>query len=268
MIRAVISDMDGTLINYFGTYDPAIKPLIADIKKRNILFSVATGKGYYGDVVRIVKELDVSPLNIFNAGGMILDWKTGNTPWHKPISKESVNFITHYISTLGVVFSLETKTDAYMLKVIPTPAYPESTPLPFTLDQIPNGVLKILIHAGANKLQEKQVDAFLAHITVHCKDVESMKFHIGTSYGLDVTSEESTKHTAVLEYSKILGLSRHELVGIGDSYNDYPLFMACGYKIAMGNAPKELLEIADKIVKPTSEGGMVEALNHIRQLTS
>jgi Cof subfamily protein (haloacid dehalogenase superfamily) len=266
MIRAVISDMDGTLINYFGTYDPNIEPLIAEIKKRNIYFSVATGKGYYGDVVRIVKELDVSPLNIFNAGGMILDWKTGQTPWLKPISTQSLHFITHYISKRGVVFSLETKSHAYMLDVIPTPAYPESTPLPFTLDRIPNDVLKILIHAGANKLEEKDVDSFLAHITAQCKDVESMKFHIGTSYGLDVTSEESTKHTAVLEYAKILGLSRDELVGIGDSHNDYPLFTACGYTIAMGNAPKELREIASMVVKPTSEGGMVEALNHIRQL--
>lgn len=266
MIRAVISDMDGTLINYFGTYDPGIVPLIEEIKKRNVFFSVATGKGYYGDVVRVIKELDASPLNIFNAGGMILDWKTGETPWLKPISKKSLHFITQYISKLGVVFSLETKSHAYMLQVIPTPAYPESSPLPFTLNQIPDNVLKILVHAGANKLQEKQVDTFLAHIKAHCKDVESMKFQIDTSFGLDVTSEESTKHTAVLEYAKLLGLSRHELVGIGDSYNDYPLFMACGYSIAMGNAPRELLEIADKVVKPTSEGGMVEALNHIRQL--
>jgi hypothetical protein len=55
-------------------------------------------------------------------------------------------------------------------------------------------------------------------------------------------------------------------VAIGDGHNDYPLFTACGYKIAMGNAPSELKDIADLVVPPTHEGGMKQALEHIISL--
>ena len=53
------------------------------------------------------------------------------------------------------------------------------------------------------------------------------------------------------------------MVGMGDSYNDYPLFTACGYKIAMGNAPDELKEIADFIAPTVENNGTVVALEHL-----
>ncbi len=62
---------------------------------------------------------------------------------------------------------------------------------------------------------------------------------------IDMTSESATKLHGITEVAKRLGMSTHEMVGIGDGYNDFPLLLACGLKIAMGNAVPELKEIAD-----------------------
>lgn len=266
-IKAVLSDMDGTLIDFDGNYHKDVPHLIKKLQTKHILFGVATGKAIFGEVLRIIKELDLSPLNIVNGGGMIIDWKTGKTPWYQPISERSTKSIANYLHKTKLVFSLETKEEAYMLEIVKSPAYTnEIIVKKYSLNTIPTDVLKILIHASVNNLNEFQIEKHIRHIKDECKDIAVMKFAYDGKYGLDATSELSTKHTAVLEYAKILNINPNEIVAIGDGYNDYPLFTACGYKIAMGNAPKELTEIADKVVGTANEGGMGQALEHIISL--
>jgi len=267
-IKAVISDMDGTLIGYNTSYDPAVVPLIGQLKEKGVYFSVATGNAYLGVIARYIQELNASPLNIFNGGGIIRNYITGHIPWIQTIGQSSASYIARLFHERGLVFSLETKEDAYMTTQVSSPAYVEYSPLLFHFEDIPNHIVKILLHVGLNKLDEKTVDELRADITRFCKDVQVMKFHIERWWGLDITTEKSTKHTAALELGRLIGVNKDEMVGIGDSYNDYPLFMACNYKIAMGNAPKELLEIADFVAPSTANGGMKIALEHILEKLS
>lgn len=263
-IKAILSDVDGTLLNYDGAYEKTVPGLIKDIQDKGIQFSVATGKAYFGEIERIIGELNLSSLNIVSGGGMIIDWKTGKTPWYRPISEASTKYVVNYFHRLNKIFSIETKEHAYMTNSHGNSAYTKDVTIEkFSLDSIPPGVLKILIHGSANLLPEDEIDTYIKNIRHNCKDVEAIKFSIKNNYGLDVTSQASTKHTAVLEYGKILGIPPSEIVAIGDGHNDYPLFTACGYKIAMGNAPDELKEIADKVVNAAENNGMSEALNHI-----
>ena len=78
--------------------------------------------------------------------------------------------------------------------------------------------------------------------------------------GIDINDGGVSKHLALLEYSRLMNLDPKEIIGVGDSYNDYPLLSACGFKVAMGNAPEELSEIADKIVGTQEENGIIEVL--------
>lgn len=267
-IKAILSDVDGTLLSYGGVYEKAVPELIKNIKNKGIHFSVATGKAYFGEIERVIRELDLSPLNIVSGGGMIIDWKTGETPWYRPISDSSTKFVINYFYKTNKIFSIETKGHAYMINSQGNSAYTNDITIEkFTLDSIPSGVLKILIHGSANMLPEAEIDKYIKNIRDNCKDVEAIKFSVKNNYGLDVTSQASTKHTAVLEYGKILGISPSEIIAIGDGHNDYPLFTACGYSIAMDNAPKELKEIANKVVHDTEHNGMKEALEHILSLT-
>lgn len=263
-IKAILADYDGTLVDFDGKYEKKLPDLIKRAQAMGIQFGIATGRSFSGDVAQTISELDSSPLIIVNGGSMILNWKTGESPLFRPISNESVLRCANYLSKAHVVFSLETKDSIYMLEVVDTPAYPDKSLIQlFSLDSPPVNILKILVHGFANKLSEPAVDIHIKKMQLLCKDIEVMKFHFKEYYGIDLTSEQSTKHTAVLAYSILLGISPHEIVAIGDGPNDYPLFTACGYKIAMGNAPSELKEIADIVVSPAHEGGMSQALEHI-----
>lgn len=266
-IRAIISDLDGTLIDFEGRYKTETPKLIHTLQKEGVQFSLATGNTYFGVVTRVIRELNLSPLHIVCGGGMIINWKTGEMPWYREISRVSTIYVEQYLRSQHLVFSLETKDGVYMIDNKANSAYTNDIEIKhYTKNTIPRDVLKIMIHGNANKLSEEQVRLHLNNVQNTCTDIRLFPFSVNGHFGLDVTSDASTKHTAVLEYAKLLDMSPSETVAIGDGYNDYPLFTACGYRIAMGNAPRELKEIADHVVDTVEQGGMLQALAHIQSL--
>lgn len=77
----------------------------------------------------------------------------------------------------------------------------------------------------------------------------------------DITHEKATKQYGIEHVAALLGLQTGDIVGVGDGYNDIPLFQAVGLKVAMGNAVTELKEKADLIVPTVSEDGLAFAIH-------
>ena len=262
-LKAILCDFDGSLVDKNDKYNPQIKGLLDKIKVRGVHFSLATGRAYYGAVQRVLEELELFDYHILYGGALIFNNKENNILLYQPISKESVKKILNYLQNAKLIFALETKNFAYMNKVVKTSAYTDITsikPLSELIDF--SNILKILIFGNFNRLSETQVENHKKNLGAQCKDISLMKF-IFNNYGLDITSEKATKHTAVLEYEKLLNIPRNQIVAIGDGHNDYPLFTACGYNIAMENAPKELKEIADFIAPTVENSGTQVALQHV-----
>ncbi len=76
-----------------------------------------------------------------------------------------------------------------------------------------------------------------------------------------ISHAEATKQHGIMEVAKILKLDTKEIIGVGDGYNDFPLLMACGLKVAMGNAVPSLKEIADYVAPTVDEDGIVDVIN-------
>lgn len=262
-LKAILCDFDGTLVDKENKYNPKVKKLLSKIRAKKIRFSLATGRAYYGAVQKILAQLKILDNHILHAGAMIFNNKNNVILWEQPISKESVKKIIDYFQKSHLFFSLETKDYAYMPRKVNIPAYTDNLPIRLISEFSDfSSALKILLIASVNRLSEAQVELHKENLNKHCKDVAFTKFQ-WKYFGLDLTSEKATKHTAVLEYERLLNIPRDQIVAIGDGHNDYPLFTACGYKIAMENAPKELKEIADFIAPTVENNGTVVALQHI-----
>lgn len=80
-------------------------------------------------------------------------------------------------------------------------------------------------------------------------------------FGVVIAAAQATKQHGIFEVAKILGIETHEIIAVGDSYNDFPLLMACGYKVAMGNAVPDLKAIADYIAPTVEEDGVADVIN-------
>ncbi len=52
-------------------------------------------------------------------------------------------------------------------------------------------------------------------------------------------------------------------IAIGDDYNDVPLMMAAGFKVAMGDAPAQVKELADYVTETLKNDGVAQAINKL-----
>ena len=262
-IKAILCDFDGTLVNWEKKYTKNTKNLIDQIQKKDIRFSLATGRIYYGAIEKVIKELAIDGIHIIHGGAMIYDTLHDKKYWYKPISINSVSYVSDYLKEKGIIFAYETEKSIYMFPNVIGTSYLAHTEVLDMKEYKNEDVMKLLVFATANHFSEKVIDSHIKQMEKLVKDVTILKSSFNGFFGIDMTSQYSTKHTAVLEYCKILDLKKDDIVAIGDGHNDYPLFTASGFKIAMGNANPELKEIADMIVSTSDQGGIEEALDYI-----
>jgi len=63
-----------------------------------------------------------------------------------------------------------------------------------------------------------------------------------------------------------MGLSAHNIVGIGDAENDHAFLRAVGYRVAVANALPKLKETADRTMNGIRGAGVIELIEHIISL--
>lgn len=251
--KLIISDYDGTLA---GRGEHMSQDLIHAIKKWEESgghFSIATGKSY----LRIKDSIDLLGLTtpqITRGGAEIVDPKTGNVIFSKFMDKETVEDIIKFLLQNKYDIIVDTEDKYYSTNNYQSGNVYESH---LTLDEFEmRPIPKIVIWIGDRDI--KEAEAFLEDVLVK----RYPQLSIAKSYSplgkmWDVTSLEATKHLATLELMKLLNVIPQETVGVGDGYNDFPLLEACGFKVAMGNAPEELKAIADLVVPSYTEDGVV-----------
>lgn len=242
--KAIISDIDGTLTAISSTAIPSEK-VTAAIKKivdKGIIFSLATGRPFFM-IEYLIKYLNLTSPVITDNGAAIIDSKNSSVLWEALLShSEALQIIEmakqYKLTRLSSdIINLENPTE------IPKKAK----------------VRKISIHGltleEANNLVKKLESKFKNLSINRTGAYEGKKL-------LDVyiSHAQGTKQHAILKLAQLLGISTKEIIGVGDHYNDFPMFMACGLKIAMGNAVPDLKAIADYIAPTVEEDGLAHVL--------
>ena len=75
---------------------------------------------------------------------------------------------------------------------------------------------------------------------------------------LEICAETASKYHGIRRLKEMTGAET--VVGFGDNLNDLPLFAACDYKIAVGNAAPELKAKADLVIGCNTEDAVAEYL--------
>ena len=77
-----------------------------------------------------------------------------------------------------------------------------------------------------------------------------------TTINGELISKVDNKATAIKQVIDYLGIDKKDTIAFGDSMNDYEMinFVECG--IAMGNACKELKEVASRVCRSVDEDGI------------
>ncbi|MEK7617024.1 MAG: HAD hydrolase family protein [Patescibacteria group bacterium] len=243
--KALMIDCDGTLIpNAFpGIPSGKVKKAITKASKY-LHVGVATSRPLV-ELHHIIDTLSLSGPSIIDGGAQIIDFPSKKVLVQHPLK------IRDYSKICDIL--IKYRTGRFVVN-------DNGIDIPFSKKLTPKNPLNIFILA--NPTDREKIENELSKIpTIVVHEIllwrtEELKGWIG----LEITDASATKQHAILEVAKILGIDTHEIIGIGDGYTDFPLLMACGLKVAMGNAVENIKAIADYIAPPVEEDGVADVI--------
>jgi len=84
-----------------------------------------------------------------------------------------------------------------------------------------------------------------------------------SQYAYHINSKGINKATGLVEVMNMFSATKDDVIAIGDSETDVPLFRATGFSVALGNATDDVKSQATMTVKGSSGDGLIEALEFI-----
>jgi len=239
--KALMLDLDGTTIPNRQDGLPSQK-VIEAVKKAQKIISVCVATGRPMDQAKqILEVLQIDKPVILLGGSQIIDGKSKEFIYERPLETDDVKTVLTALKPFNVKIVMDEKISK----------------VDFTDSYQPKEVFNVFIKPlSANKADEiANKISYINTIAVHkIISWEPGKISINISHSI------ATKQHAIYEVAKILRIETSEIIGIGDGYNDFPLLMACGLKVAMGNAVKEIKAIADYIAPSVNEDGVAEVI--------
>ena len=241
--KALMLDLDGTTVPFFSdVVSPQVKKKIHEAHAF-VTVSIVTGRLLH-QVGPIMDQLDITGPCVINNGSQLYDPVQKKVTYQLNIPKERIEDIT---------IALQAITPNFVISDGLGKEYPASEWS--TIDPI----VSIYIPPG----QSKEVIAAIAETMQKFPDITTNRM-TGNAQGdecIEVVNAKGTKQYGIYEVAKMLKIDTHEIIGVGDSYNDFPLLMACGLKIAMGNAVQELKNVADFIAPSVQDDGVATIID-------
>ena len=251
--KVLISDFDGTLVGLDSTPTEKVKETIKKLLDGGLKVCIATGRIYQAKVKEVCQELNLGDPQITSGGSRIIDPKTDKIIWEECMVKGDAKSLIDFLSKNNYPFAVESGEYVFSDDQIIRERYGSG-----------------LLFKSIKELDLSQVSkifvpdiSLVSTLKEMFPKVNVIVAGVSGRRALDITSKKASKELAVFQLSKILNIDTSEMIGIGDGYNDIPLLSACGYKVAMENAPDELKEMADLVVPTVENDGLVVAINKL-----
>lgn len=234
--KAIIFDLDGTAIpnRRDGMPTERLKKAIERIQDRTYACA-ATGRPFSicGDILRY---LNLKSPCIISAGTQIIDPVTEKILWEKTIPVDSAN------QALNLVAKYTTWSGLNVIKKVEGP----------------------LTHLSVEAVSAQEISGILENLNL-IPDIVAHPVMSWTEnhFDIHITHREADKEHAVRNLLEMLGLSKEEVVGFGDSNNDLPIFQGVGYKVAMANGTEMLKSAADEIAPHAEEDGVAVIIERL-----
>src|SRR5699024_9414087 len=90
--------------------------------------------------------------------------------------------------------------------------------------------------------------------------LQGITYSVGYNAWLDVAGAGVTKASGLEALRQILHVDQADTVAIGDGFNDVEMLQWAGRGVAMGQAPREVKQVADEITGSVHDGGLATLL--------
>ena len=246
MIRAAALDLDGTIIGPDERITPAVRDAIARLSARIPVF-IATGREPQ-DVFEYARQLGLTGPQLSDGGAAILDPVECRHIWSANLGPELAPEVLGLIEQLDAHF-VATHVQGTFRRVADIPDWD-------------------IVRISALDLSRESAQALTAQYQDHPRiSVILASLPYNGLWAVDFTLKGVDKGSGLARMGEMLGVEPADMVCVGDSYNDLPMFAACGFPVAMGGSPEDIKGAATLTVPTVEEDGLAYAIDqHILPL--
>ncbi|STO07951.1 Cof-type HAD-IIB family hydrolase [Exiguobacterium aurantiacum] len=278
MIKAILLDLDGTLLTDQKLISPKTKETLLRVQEDGVKVVLASGRPKRGI------ELFSDELRLHEFGGLIVssngacvtDARTNETLFEKTIRLEDASAILDHLSTFDVIPMINDETYMYVNDVFSGMLELNGKPFniieyesrggrfqlreePRLADAITFPVYKILV-AGQPDYLQSHADSLAGPFTDRVTGMfTAAMYYEFTDLGID-------KARALDHVFRERGIDREHVIAFGDGHNDRSIIEYAGIGVAMDNAVEDIKAIANEITLSNNHDGIATVLS--RYLTT
>lgn len=257
MIKWIISDMDGTLLDDNGDLPQGFDEVMDELKRRNIIFSPASGRQYYALVKQFSKYKD-DWLFIAENGTMVS--KGNDLLFYVSLPAKLTSKLIDATTSLKDVYTVVCTCNGSYVTAEDEAFFAEMGKY-YTRHTLIDSFASIkdpIIKISVCDCKEKNIrENAYKYLLPYGDDVQVV---MATDMWVDLMPKQINKGVAIQKLQEKMGIKPEECMAFGDFYNDREMLKTVGESYAMENAVPELKKIAKHIAPANSKAGVLTVI--------
>ena len=257
-IKIIFIDVDGTLTNNRGEITEYTKKVINQVTSKGIYVVICSGRANY-DLIEKSKKINASSIIISSKGTLIFDYNKNIKIYESKIDFKILKEIYKFSLKNNIELTFNTT-----YKRFKTFNSRKEASVISNLYELEENVTQIVAESNSYKSIKLLRNYILKYKSIQCSIPISQQDNNTTYYELDIYNIKNEKGKVIKILLDYLKLDKNNSMCIGDGMNDFSMFNACKYKVAMKNANNKLKDSANFITKYTNEEeGVARFINYI-----
>lgn len=245
-IKAIITDLDQTLLRTDKSVSEYTYSILKKCHERGMLLMAATARPERA-ILTYHERIGFEAITTLNGARIILPHSVIENGI-APSSAETI--LKEVIRIPDLILSMETENGIYSNIFIPewnTIVFDGFPALPT------KGIIYKLLLSGKENNLQAEVERTLTADTY---------MTVAEGKLIQVMSTASTKWNGIKAMLKAVGVSQEDVVYFGDDNDDIEPVKCCGVGVAVSNAIKEVLDVADYITESNDMDGVAQYIEN------
>lgn len=259
MIRLIVCDMDGTLLDSQKRLPRDIRPVVRALRERGVAFAVASGRPYVA-LRRDLAGLEDDILFICENGALVMD--RGRRVMMKPVPARLLPVAASAARGLTGVYPVLSRVDAAMVEAGGSDLFMRTvSPFYPALEIVPDlaaccgreDVCKVAF------FDEQDARAH-AYPVLRERLGDELTVALSGENWVDMMGQGVDKGSAMRGLQREMGVSPEECMAFGDYLNDIGLLGSVAESYAMANALPEVKAAAKYLAPGNDEDGVLRVI--------
>lgn len=263
--KLLVLDIDGTSTNSKGEVTPRTLEAVIRLQEKGIPVAIASGRPTPGvaPIANIFQFDKFDSYTLSYNGARITNWKTKECVYSKtlPLSIPKKVYEEACRFDLGVYTLTPDESSIICGRAVDQYVMVESENCGIPIETC-NGDFVQRVHFPVNKCMFTGHPSDLERVEPLIAEKFRHEANVFRSEGffLEVLPKNVDKAYCLSKLLQILGISREEMVCVGDGFNDRTMIQFAGLGVAMGNAREVVKEVADYITLSNDEDGVAHVI--------